>query len=195
MFKYLVLATLFLVLGCSQSIYLKKSPSELVLSSIKSENQKKVAYIFTSRIPEVLTIGNYLFDVNATYVSNLKIYMNTKYTLTEGDSINIEFILLSCNQTTKNANSGMQNTSNVLTALGVGNKYGPTKIYSNILLITEIQLKVIVKSGQNTVAEKAIFTTDEYNGGSGGASVSQSSFDQAIGKSIIMIDKFLSTIE
>jgi hypothetical protein len=178
--------------GCAQQVYLKKSPSELVLTSIKSENQKKVAYTFTSKIPDTLAIGNFLFDVNATYVSNLKIYMNTKYTIAEGDSTKVEFILLSCGQKTQDANSGMQTTSNVLTALA--GKPGD-KMYSNILLITEINLKVIVKKGTNVLSEKSIFTTDEYNGNKNDISVAASSFDQAIGKSIIMIDKFLSTIE
>ena len=118
--------------------------------------------------------------------------MNTKYTVVEGDNTKIEFILLSCNQTTKNANSEMQNTSNVLTSLA--GKPGD-KIYSNILLITEIQLKVIVKKELNTLSEKTIYTTDEYNGENNDISVAQRSFDQAIGKSIIMIDKFLSSIE
>jgi hypothetical protein len=181
-----------LLVGCAQQVYLKKSPSELVLTSIKSENQKKVAYTFNSKIPDTLSIGNFLFDVNATYVSNLKIYMNTKYTVVERDSLNIEFVLLSCNQTTQDANSGMQTTSNVLTALA--GKRGD-KMYTNILLKTEIQLKVTVKKMQNILSEKTIFTTDEYNGENNDISVAQTSFDQAIGKSIIMIDKFLSTIE
>jgi hypothetical protein len=178
--------------GCAQQVYLKKSPSELVLTSIKSENQKKFGYSFSSKIPDTLTIGNFVFDVNATYISNLKIFMNTKYTVVEGDSSNIEFVLLSCTQTTKNANSGLQNTSNVLQALGGSN--GGT-MYNNVLLTTEISLKVSVKKGQNVLSEKTIFTTDEYNGDNNNISVAQKSFDQAIGKSIIMIDKFLSSIE
>lgn len=112
--------------GCTQQIYLKKSPSELVLTSIKSENQKEFSYTFKSRIPDTLIIGNFAFDVNATYMSNLKIYMNTKYSVVDEDTI---------------------------------------------------------------------FTTDEYNGNNNSISSLQNSFDQAIGKSIIMIDKFLSTIE
>lgn len=176
--------------GCSQQVYLKKSPSELVLTSIKSENQKKFDYSFTSNIPDTLKIGNYIFDVNATYVSNLKIYMNTKYTVVQGDSSKIDFVLLTCTQSTKNANSGMQNTANVLSALSSSG--GPT--YNNVLLTTEISLKVTVKKDQN-VSEKTIFTTDEYNGDNNDISVAQKSFDQAIGKSIIMIDKFLSSIE
>jgi len=181
-------------IGCAQQVYLKKSPSETVLTSIKSENQKKVGYTFSSKIPDTLKIGNFIFDVNATYVSNLKIYMNTKYTVTEGDSLKIEFVLLSCNQTTKNANSGAQNTMNVLNALG-GSSGSSGPIYTNILLITEINLKVIVKKGTNVLSEKLIFTTDEYNGENSTISTAQKSFDQAIGKSIIMIDKFLSSVE
>ena len=190
--KLSILACVALLFGgCAQQVYLKKSPSEIVLTSIKSEYQKKFSYTFESKIPDTLQIGNYLFDVNATYISNLKIYMNTKYSVVDADSSKIDFVLLSCNQTTKNANSGLQNTANVLTALGGSSN---STVYNNVLLITELNLKVVVRRNGN-VSEKSIFTTDEYNGENSSISTAQKSFDQAIGKSIIMIDKFLSSIE
>jgi len=189
----LVVIVAFLFVGCAQQVYLKKSPSELVLTSIKSDNNKKVSYTFTSRIPDVLELRDYYqFDVNATYISNLKIYMNTKYSVMENDSVKIEFILISCSQTMRNANSGLQNTSNVLGALAGSSS---TPMYTNIALTTEINLKVIVKKGESVLSEKDIFTTDEYNGNNNNSQVAAASFDQAIGKSIIMIDKFLTSLE
>jgi len=181
----------FLFVGCAQNVYLKKSPSELVLTSIKSNNQKKVSYSFESQIPDTFKVGNFTFDVNATYISNLKIYMNTKYSIAENDSNSIDFVLLSCNQTTKNANSGLQNTANVLNALGGSG--GPN--YTNILLTTEISMKVSIKKGQTVVSDKTIFTTDEYNGQNNTITTAQASFDQAIGKSIILIDKYLTSYD
>ena len=190
--KYLVLAVAVCFLaGCAQQVYLKKSPSEMVLTSIKSDNNKKVSYTFKSNIPDTLVLRGFQFDVNATYQSNLRIYMNTKYSVVENDSTNIEFELLSCNQTVRNANSGLQNTSNVLNALAGGN----SQMYNNIVLTTEIDLKVTIKNGTNTLAEKKIFTTDEYNGDNNNANIAASSLHQAIGKSIIMIDKFVSSIQ
>lgn len=178
--------------GCTQVVYLKKSPSEIVLTSIKTDNQNKFSYTFKSNIPDSLVIGNFAFDVNATYISNLKIYMNTKYSVVEGDSNQIEFELLTCTQTVKNANSGMQNTANVLTALGGSSN---ATYYNNVLLTTEISLKVTIKKNGTPINDKTIFTTDEYNGQNNDISSAQNSFDQAIGKSIIMIDKYLSSLE
>lgn len=182
----------FFIGGCTQVVYLKKSPSEIVLTSIKSDNQKKYSYSFSSNVPDSLVIGNFAFDVNATYISNLKIFMNTKYTVVDKDSNQIDFLLISCTQTIKNANSGMQNTANVLNALGGS---GNSTYYNNVLLTTEINLKVTVKRNGAQLYDKSIFTTDEYNGQNNDISSAQNSFDQAIGKSIIMIDKFLSSIE
>lgn len=188
LFVSLMLAVFFV--GCTQQVCLKKSPSEIVLTSIKSENGKKVAYSFKSNIPEPLILRNFSFDVNSAYLSNLKIYMNTKYSVVESDSINIDFTLISCNQTIKSTNSGLQNTVNVLASIG-GNTQN---IIENILLTTDINLKVIVKNGNDIISEKSIYSTDEYNGTKNDVTVAQNSFDQAIGKSIIMVDKFLSGI-
>lgn len=186
----LLLVTVVLSTGCTQMVYLKKSPSETVLTSIKSNNNVSYSYTFQSNIPDSLVINNYAFDVNATYISNLKVYMNTKYNNLEGSSNKIDFFLVSCAQATKNANSGMQNTSNVLGALA-GNS-GP--VYNNVLLTTSISIKVSVTQGEKELS-KEIFVTDEYNGDGSSITTAQNSFDQAIGKSIIMIDKFLTSIE
>ncbi len=190
-----ILFTLFTSLlfsACVQQVFLKKSPSEIVLTSIKSEGQKTVSYSFNSKIPEVFKLQDFEFDINDTYKSNLKIFMSTKYNLSEKmEDVNIEYSLISCNQTVKSTNSGMQDASNILNAL-TGSK---SKNYQNMLITTEISLKVTVKKLNQTISEKTIFTTDEYNGESNSVYTAQGSFDQAIGKSIIMIDKFLSSVQ
>ena len=188
--KVMVILCIALLNGCMQHIYLKKAPSEFVLISLKSE-EIKCSYSFKSKIEDTLCIGNFCYDVNDTYRSNLKIYMNTKFQVQENENIVVDFVLTSCNQTRRNANSGVQNTTNVLVALGGGTT---SDIYNNVLLTTEININVIVKKDQRIVALREISTTDEYNGDGSNIKTSQDSFDQAIGKSIILIDKFLSSL-
>ena len=75
----------------------------------------------------------------------------------------------------------------------LGGSGGPN--YTNILLTTEISMKVSIKKGQTVVSDKTIFTTDEYNGQNNTITTAQASFDQAIGKSIILIDKYLTSYD
>jgi len=193
MLKKIMLALVvnLLLMSCTTAVYLRKSPSEVVLTSIHPVKSAKVSYNYTSAVPDLYTYENgaqsFVFDLNDTYRSNLRVFMNTKYELDQQNDYTIDYKLNSCNLSVKEVSSGMQSVANFL----VDSRYQS----HNWLLNTEIALKVTISKNGETVAEKTIVSVDEFNSASQGSGLSvyvaQQSFDQAIGKSIIMIDKFL----
>lgn len=184
-----LIVVILLLNSCTQVVYLKKVPSEIVLTSINSYSSKKFNYSFTSDLPDSFIIGSYAFDVNETYKSNIKVYMNTKFTIDSTSVDNISFHLLSCELSVRDANSALQNTVNVPKALN-GDHYG---YYNNVAITAKVIIELKVVVGDETYS-KNIIVEDEYTGENYGYIILKNSLESVIGKSIILIDKYLSSI-
>jgi hypothetical protein len=169
--------------GCvvaPQSVYLRKSPSGKFFENMETKSSKDVSYTFESKEPDPFQFNKINIDLNESYASNLKHYMNNKYSIVQdqGDS-NVDFILQSCKVEVRNAGADV-----------IYGSSGYSAAIYNITVSTELNVKVAVNANGN-ISEKEIITLGEYTGNSSDLTTGQMSFNLAIEKSILLIDRFL----
>jgi len=200
---------LFLVIGlfyfifipaCTTTVNLSRSPSDLVLVSIVPNNTDVIAYSTDSKINEPFehnfTYGPPLtFPINAAYKNNIDSYIQTKFskiinnTIKDDSTIILKFVL---NQFTIQ-NKIEQNTGETLSSL-FGNE-GPK---GNLIIDVKMTVSVQVSKNGKMIAEKNILSTSSYNEflkpETVESMVYQKAVNEGLSKCIIMVDKFLVSL-
>ena len=82
--KYLILLLCFMIQGCSSVVELQRLPSDLVMVSIKPNNEIDVFYNVKSILPEPFVYKNqmgykFIFPLNKALNDNIDTYMITKF--------------------------------------------------------------------------------------------------------------------
>jgi hypothetical protein len=181
-----------LVGGCATyNINLKKAPSDNFLSSVQSDDSKRVSYTFETELPEKVKYKNIVVELNPAYESNLKHYMNAKYSVDSDGDYKVEIILKSCSLSVAYAGKQVARTQTSATATtGHSATYQGTVEEHFNTISTEIIVKARVHVG-GRVTEKEFTAFSENTGNSYDASVVQVGINMAIDKSLQAIDKFL----
>jgi hypothetical protein len=189
----------FLFQGCSSTISLSRSPSDLVLLTIKPNNNDKVNYSFDSKIVEPFEYkggGKRLyFHINTAMKNNIETYMQTKFSKlldlqSKNDSIcSIKYEL----KNFEVAYIFQQSTGDAFISLFQEGTKGNA--------IVDVKLTVFVNVSKNgeTISEKNVISTSKYSEYLKPYVTVESIFEKAvndgISKCIIMIDKYLVSID
>ncbi|MDR2554968.1 MAG: hypothetical protein LBC64_06020 [Fibromonadaceae bacterium] len=184
------IALAFIFVGCAQNAFLSKGMPESFFSDAKIDiaDSKSVSYTFESKLADPFPYYKDFVDLNPSYKSVLKNYMNYKYTTvgSEGGDYHIDVILEEC---TYEAVQAGTETAHAYSSTGAS----VTAHVYNIKVTTEMAVKVRVNAG-GKVSEKTINGTGEYTGNYSDASTVTKSFDLAIRATISRMDKFLNSI-
>jgi hypothetical protein len=188
-----VLVVAFCVGGCGGPVYvnLRKSPSAEIIANVNSEQSKKASYTFESKLPEAYSPFNTRLFVNLNdyYASNLKHYMNNKFSVVDdAEDIKIEVVLES--SSSESRYDGEKKLARASYSDGTtGRAY-----IEKVTILTEITVKVKVSEG-GRVNEKKIVSEGEYSGDlANSVEIAAESFNLVIEKSILQIDKFLDSM-
>ena len=187
---FALIATNCAVQQQQQKAYLKKMPSNELLNNIKSYDDREVSYTFKSDLPEQFKYYKADIDLNASYASNLKHYMNNKYSVVDVAENSVEVLLQSCEYEAVQAGT---ETAHTRASSTTGHSASGTITIINLTVTTEINL--LVRANVNgKVTEKQIMAGGENTGNYSSAETVQRSFDMAIERSLISVDKFLDKV-
>lgn len=173
-----------------QQAFLSKGVPENFFSDSKIDidDSKKVSYKFKSELDDPFVHYNGHIDLNASYKSVLKNYMNYKYTLVSnkegGGDYQVDVVLEDC--TSEAVHAGTQTVS----AHGSGG-YAVSSV-QYVKVTTEMTVKVRVNIN-GEVSEKEIIGMGEFTGMSTDWNTVTRSFDIAIRATISRMDRFLSS--
>jgi hypothetical protein len=171
-------------------LYLSKGVPERFFSDAKIDidDSKKVSYRFKSELDDPFLYANKIStDLNPSYKSVLKNYMNYKYTIVDKQDADyqVDVILEEC--TYEGVQAGME------TAQGYSNTGARvTAVEYKSKVTTEMVVKVRVNAN-GKVSEKKIEGMGEYTGNSSDANTVARSFDLAIRATISRMDRFLNS--
>jgi hypothetical protein len=183
-----------LLQSCSSNIVLSRTPSDLVLLSIKPNDAAVAKYTFDSKVTnpyEYKYSGySYVFDINSAYKNNLDTYIRTKFANTDlaesiSDSIySLEFTLYKFDV----IYDYEQSTNEViLSVLGEAQGTG--------MVAVEMMINVKIMKGTSIVAERNLPANSQYDEkfdkNSDIGRLYSKAVNDAISKSLIIIDKFL----
>lgn len=172
LFAALAISFLMLIISrCSSNIVwkLNRTPLDLLLISIKPNDESKVYYNFSSNIPEPFILksdtgSKYIIPINSAFNDNLNIYINTKFNnITDDKNIkkpNVEI-----------------NITLVSFIVKIISGTPTTPYYEGVT----IKLLVVVSKDSKIIGEKNIITTTE-------------TVNKTIETSLIMFDKFLVSL-
>jgi hypothetical protein len=180
----------FVFIGCApQNAFLSKGVPESFFSDAKIDidDSKSVSYTFESKLADPLQYYRGLIDLNPSYKSVLKNYMNYKYTpVDSGDgSYHIDVILEECTSNAVNAGTQTARATNYATGTTA------TAVVNYVRITTEMVVKVRVNI-DGKVSEKKIEGMGEFTGNSSDWSTVTKSFDLAIRATISRMDRFLN---
>lgn len=178
LFTALVISLLLLIIsGCSSNIVwkLNRTPLDLLLISIKPNDESKVYYNFSSDIPEPFIFksvmgSKYFIPVTSAFKDNINVYISTKFNNLIKDK-NIEKPNVEINVTL--VSFGLKTI--YVTSTGVD--YEGTPYFQS----ATIELLVVVSKDSKKIGEKNIIATTE-------------TVNKTIETSLIMFDKFLVSL-
>ncbi|MCL2283229.1 MAG: hypothetical protein FWC26_07925 [Fibromonadales bacterium] len=196
-FFCLIIALAFILNGCAgtrtpQYGHLSKGLPEkfFIDSNIDLDDSKKVSYKFESMLENPFPYYKDFLDLNPSFESVLKYYMNSKYSLADssGAEYHVDVILEKC--TYDAVAAGMETMQS--TAVGPGGVASATAYAYNMKVTTEMTAKVRVSIDGKT-SERQIMAMGEYTGNYTDHSTVTISFDIAIRGIMSRIDKFLNS--
>ncbi|MEW6004577.1 MAG: hypothetical protein AB1695_04600 [Stygiobacter sp.] len=197
---FLFVITALLFQACSATISLSRSPSDLVLVMIKPNNNDNVLYSVDSKIVEPFEYKNsagysFYFPINSAFRNNIDTYMQTKFskilnTQTKNDStFSVKYEL----RNFEIAYDLEQNTGEVLSSL-----FGKGGTQGNAIVDVKLTVFVNVSKNGKTISEKNIISTSKYSEylqyGVKIESIYEKAVNDGISKCIIMIDKYLVSV-
>jgi hypothetical protein len=184
-------ALVFTFIGCApQYAFLSKGMPENFFSEAKIDidDSKNVSYTFESKLADPFPYYKAFVDLNPSYKSVLKNYMNYKYTPVDSEDGNyhIDVILEECTYEAVHAGAQTARATNYATGATA------TATVNYMKVTTELVVKVRVNVDGKT-SEKKITGMGEYTGSYTEYSTVTRSFDLAIRATISRMDRFLST--
>lgn len=202
--KILVTSIISLIIlnmaACTKLLQLRKNISEDVISSIKV-NQIPVAYEFTSDIPEMIkeyTVSSASLDIkfNSYFKSNIDEYMRNKFTNMKIER-NGYFILFKVKKVNFERNYNGDFSSAFMGGLMqdrdpvLGHADFSCKIITNVTLY---QNNILLADKEIISDSNYSITVKESNKSSYDYEAYQKATDMNISKSLILINKYLSSI-
>ena len=191
--KILFIVALFVLIiaGCAliqreYHLILRKAPSQKFFETVENQDNREVSYSFKSELPDTFWVNKVSFDLNKSYASNLKYYMSNKYSVVNDSTstkYNVEVLLVSCNA---EARDGGQETAVGRSTSG----YSSSVTIYNATVATELTIMVRANV-DGKIQEKEIVTLGEYTGNMSDIKTFSGSFDLAIEKSLVLIDRYL----
>jgi len=185
--KIIALAFVLIFVGCGPiAVNLNKSPSSGVVAAVSSDQSKKVSYAFESRLPDDFRPFDNRVQVNINnyYESNLKHYMSNKYSVVKGSSdYNVEFVL-------ESSKSEWHEAGKTVAKATYSDGTTASASVQHITVSTELTVRVKVTAGGKET-EREIISIGEYTAAQDAV---PGSFNVAIEKSILLIDKFLDGV-
>jgi hypothetical protein len=185
--KVIVPAFVLVFAGCGPiAVHLNKSPSSGVIATISSDQSKNVSYTFESRLPDDFRPFDNRVQVNINnyYASNLKHYMSNKYSVVSGSSdYKVEFVL-------ESSKSEWHEAGETVAKATYSDGTVARASVQHIAVSTELTVRVKVTAGGKET-EKEIISIGEYTAAQ---DATPGSFNAAIEKSILLIDKFLDGV-
>jgi hypothetical protein len=189
-------ATVFTFIGCgvAKNGSLSKGLPERFFtdSKIEIDDSKNVSYAFESKLADPFPLdkiwmGTVFIDLNPSFESVLKYYMNSKYAVagSSGGDYHVDIILEKCSHGGEAA--GTEKARGGYTTGG-----GVTVSVDNMKVTSEITIKVRVNVGGN-VSEREIMAMGEFTGNESDWSTITRSFDLAIRGAISRMDRFLNS--
>lgn len=197
----LVVSLLFiLITGCTTTVNLNRSPSDLVLVSIVPNNTDLINYSISSKVIEPFehkhTYGQPLtFQINNAFTSNIDSYIHTKFLKISDSNIKNDSALTLKFELSQFSiqNRIEQNTGETLSSL-----FGDDGPKGNLIVDVNFAVLVQVLKNDKVIAEKNILSASSYNEYLKPETVEASVYEKAVNdglnKCIIMIDKFLVSV-
>ena len=181
-----ILIFIFLLFQCSSNVALNHSPSQLVLVSIKPNNNISVHYFFNSKIQDPLQVklpgvSTLNLNINEAFFNNLKTYLMAKFNKIEqdrNDNCRIEISLQSFDVSYELVQTTFQQLA------GGGNN----NAYANIL----INVKII--NGGNEQVKNIMANSTTSNSSGSKSSVCAAATNEVIDKALILLDKYFTAI-
>lgn len=197
-----IFVLLFLFQGCSTTINLSRSPSDLVLVMIKPNNNDEVNYSVDSKVVEPfeykISGHSIYFHINTAFKNNIDVYMQTKFSKVSKllDLKSNTDSIYSVNYELKNfevAYNLEQSTGDViLTWLDSEGQKG------NVIIDAILTVFVNISKNGKTISEKNVISTSRYSEylkpGVKVESIYEKAVNDGISKCIIMIDKYLVAV-
>lgn len=183
------------IFSCTRLLQLKKSLSDDVIISIKS-NRLPIGYSIKSDLDELINKNNIQIPLNKSLKINIDEYMKNKFSDLRNDQ-NGYFILFQIKdmsiEQNYNADFGSTIMGSVLKEKNI--VYGQSDFSSRIIL------NVKLYQNNQLIADKDIISTsnsntvvNEYNSSSYIYESYQKVLDQSINKCILLVDKYLASI-
>ena len=206
---YRLLTTLFvipfifftiLLQGCSSTISLSRSPSDLVLVTIKPNNKDFIFYTTDSRVTEPFEYKNngysYVFPINKAFKNNIDSYMQTKFSKilslsTKNDSTFIIKYDLKDFEIEYNLE---QSTGDVLNSI-----FGKNGDQGDAIVDVKMTVSVSISRGGKIISEKNVVSTSRFSEYLQKdlklENVYGKAVNDGISKCVIMIDKYLVSVD
>lgn len=189
---------ILLLCGCSNTIRLSNAPSDLVLVSLTPNNSDETNYYLKSEIPEpyeyaVSGIEKYKFGFNEAFRNNIETYMMTKFSnVRYGQDLTEKGISIKYKITDLDLDYEFHQD-----AIDFVGSLVMEKLYGTFIVSIRTAVSVSVYRNSTFVNEKLILTNIEKSGDVGGKSTEtllKEALDDGISKTIIMIDKYLTSL-
>jgi len=180
----LCLCLALIVTACAppaQYVHLRKSPTPALLGAIRGDRATNVSYSFRSDLPDAFDFKGIIIDLNKSYASNMKHYMENKYTVSAAGAgkHKIDIVLVSCKIET--AEAGTESANFGAMSATIERLTVTTTLTTNVRVETDGQ-----------VTEEEIVTVGEYTGNIQNLSTGQFSISMALEGNILLIDRFLN---
>jgi hypothetical protein len=152
----------------------------MLMANIKGDG-RIVSYTFESKLNDPFDFKGILIDLNTSYASNLKHYMEYKYTVVRSGSEKhrISVVLEACEITTEDAG-----TESVSFNFAV-------RTVTMLTVTTTLTVKVRVETN-GRVIEEDIVSVAEYTGNIENLTTGQISISMALEGNILLVDRFLN---
>ena len=177
-----------LFISCTQTIFIQQSPSELILTTVKSY-KTNISYSISSSIDEPYSYKSgsgytYQFPVISALDNNLDAFFNIKFASSQK----------------VNGESGVDYQIKVIISEYEFNHEVDENLYTSPTHISSVKLQgeIIVLKSENELGRKDISISSTYHKETGQGATIQSIFsnaaDDCINKAILTIDKYLDSI-
>jgi hypothetical protein len=191
----LLLTVLSTITGCSSLLQLRRSASENVLLSIKSNNLP-ISYSVNSALEERIIQGDIIIPFNKAFKDNVDDYMSSKFnninTSDQGYSIAFDI---------KNLGLDYKYAADFGSAIMGGMTNQTEPIIGRGDIDINVTVHLTIKNGNNIVAEKNIISNSHYFKNVTKAIsyahkkiTYEEGLNEALNKTVILIDKYLVSL-
>jgi hypothetical protein len=203
-FRFFTFLYLFTFLGCAGSadVTLRQAPSDLLLLSVK-QSPAIALYQFRSEIPDNYVYTNargyqFFFSLNWAYLKNLQAYLQTKF-LQSRDTTKLTYYFDITIESVSMKYQFNQSSGDVISDWADAlSRRGRDQVHGEGVAGCELRVRVTVNQNNKTIGDKLIVTSvnssERFSSSTSVERIYGMAVDDCISKSLIFIDKYLSSI-